>query len=104
MANDEQSVQQSESQKLRLEFWPVARLIPSPRNARTHSDAQIAEIAQRRKSEIRQPIKKLSPASAMSCAFGAAQNFSQSRNIARVHRGGHRTPSGAHHGASGRTI
>jgi DNA modification methylase len=30
---------------LRLEFWPVARLVPSARNARTHSDAQIAEIA-----------------------------------------------------------
>ena len=30
---------------LRLEFWPLDRLIPSPRNARTHSDAQIAEIA-----------------------------------------------------------
>src|SRR3954470_11821659 len=29
----------------RLEFWPVERLIPSPRNARTHSDAQVAEIA-----------------------------------------------------------
>src|ERR1700747_3911 len=29
----------------RLEFWPVDRLIPSPRNARTHSAAQIAEIA-----------------------------------------------------------
>jgi DNA modification methylase len=29
----------------RLEFWPVGRLIPSPRNARTHSAAQIAEIA-----------------------------------------------------------
>src|SRR5665811_544033 len=31
--------------RLRLENWPVARLIPSARNARTHSDAQIAEIA-----------------------------------------------------------
>jgi DNA modification methylase len=31
--------------RLRLEFWPVARLIPSARNVRTHSDAQIAEIA-----------------------------------------------------------
>jgi DNA modification methylase len=31
--------------RLRLEFWPVDRLIPSVRNARTHSDAQIAEIA-----------------------------------------------------------
>ena len=29
----------------RLEFWPLDRLIPSPRNARTHSAAQIAEIA-----------------------------------------------------------
>src|ERR1044071_9356445 len=29
----------------RLEFWPVDRLIPSPRDARTHSSAQIAEIA-----------------------------------------------------------
>src|SRR5688572_29499990 len=31
--------------RLRLEFWPLDRLIPSPRNARTHSDAQVAEIA-----------------------------------------------------------
>src|SRR4030088_205312 len=31
--------------RLRLEFWPVERLVPSVRNARTHSDAQIAEIA-----------------------------------------------------------
>src|ERR1019366_1457368 len=30
--------------RLRLEFWPVARLIPSARSARTHSDAQITEI------------------------------------------------------------
>jgi DNA modification methylase len=29
----------------RLEFWPLDRLIPSPRNARTHSEAQVAEIA-----------------------------------------------------------
>ena len=31
--------------RLRLEMWPIARLIPSARNARTHSGAQIAEIA-----------------------------------------------------------
>src|SRR5260221_10988203 len=31
--------------QLRLEFWPIDRLIPSPRNARTHDDAQTAEIA-----------------------------------------------------------
>src|SRR4051795_6889171 len=29
----------------RLEFWTLDRLIPSPRNARTHSEAQVAEIA-----------------------------------------------------------
>jgi hypothetical protein len=31
--------------RLRLEFWRLDRLIPSPRNARTHSEAQVAEIA-----------------------------------------------------------
>lgn len=30
---------------LRLELWPIDHLVPSPRNARTHSDAQVAEIA-----------------------------------------------------------
>lgn len=44
--------EKSESQQLdvqkgaaRLERWPLDRLIPSPRNARTHDKAQIAEIA-----------------------------------------------------------
>jgi DNA modification methylase len=32
-------------ERLRLGFWPLDRLVPSPRNARTHSDAQVAEIA-----------------------------------------------------------
>src|SRR5436309_9592635 len=31
--------------RLRLEHWPIERLVPSPRNARTHSDAQVAVIA-----------------------------------------------------------
>lgn len=31
--------------RLRLEIWPIARLIPSARNARTHDKTQIAEIA-----------------------------------------------------------
>jgi DNA modification methylase len=31
--------------KLRVEYWPIDRLMPSPRNARTHSAAQVAEIA-----------------------------------------------------------
>ena len=30
---------------LQLEIWPIGRLVPSPRNARKHSKAQIAEIA-----------------------------------------------------------
>src|SRR5437899_7921424 len=29
----------------RIEIWDIERLIPSARNARTHSEAQIAEIA-----------------------------------------------------------
>jgi hypothetical protein len=33
------------SHRLQLEHWPLERLVPSSRNARTHSDAQIAEIA-----------------------------------------------------------
>src|ERR1700738_1300060 len=33
------------SRTLRLEYWPMDRVIPSPRNARTHSEAQVAEIA-----------------------------------------------------------
>jgi len=35
----------SEDERLRLEFWAIERLLPSPRNARTHSEAQVAEIA-----------------------------------------------------------
>ena len=31
--------------RLRLEYWPVDRLVPSPRNARTHNGTQVAEIA-----------------------------------------------------------
>jgi DNA modification methylase len=33
------------SEELRLEFWAIDRVIPSPRNARSHSEAQVAEIA-----------------------------------------------------------
>jgi DNA modification methylase len=43
MSNAEKTQQTSE--RLRLEFWPLDRLVPSPRNARTHGDAQVAEIA-----------------------------------------------------------
>src|SRR3984957_6903226 len=31
--------------ELCIEYWPIDRLIPSARNARTHSAAQVAEIA-----------------------------------------------------------
>src|ERR1700733_4848019 len=31
--------------RIRLEFWPIDSLIPSPRNARSHDAAQVAEIA-----------------------------------------------------------
>jgi DNA modification methylase len=34
-----------DGEQLRIEYWPGERLVPSPRNARTHSPAQIAEIA-----------------------------------------------------------
>src|ERR1700733_1305351 len=30
---------------LAVEFWPVARLLPYIRNARTHSDEQVAQVA-----------------------------------------------------------
>src|SRR4051794_3213104 len=33
------------SDRLKLESWPIERLIPSPHNARSHSAAQVAEIA-----------------------------------------------------------
>lgn len=35
----------SGQEALTVEYWPLEKLIPNPRNARTHSDGQIAEIA-----------------------------------------------------------
>src|SRR3979411_1103514 len=35
----------AEPPRLTLEHWPIERLVPSARNARTHSEAQIVEIA-----------------------------------------------------------
>ena len=34
-----------QSSRLQVEYWPLDRLIPYARNARTHSPAQVAEIA-----------------------------------------------------------
>ena len=45
MSSATEQLPEQSRKHLRLEHWPVARLIPSPRNARTHSDTQIAEIA-----------------------------------------------------------
>ena len=49
-----------------LEYWSLDRLVPSPRNARTHSEAQVAEIAGSiRAFGFSNPILvKLAPASA----------------------------------------
>src|ERR1700685_877045 len=43
-SRQDHSAEQSHS-RFRLGSWAIDRLIPSPRNARFHSDAQIAEIA-----------------------------------------------------------
>jgi DNA modification methylase len=36
---------EASSRELRIEFWPLDRFIPYARNARTHSDEQVAQIA-----------------------------------------------------------
>lgn len=41
----EREATDEELKRLQIEYWPIDRLIPYARNARTHSDAQIAEIA-----------------------------------------------------------
>ena len=38
-------VRGTDAGNLQLETWPIGRLVPSPRNARKHPKAQIAEIA-----------------------------------------------------------
>ena len=45
VARPESSGGVAEPTKWHLEHWPIERLVPSPRNARTHSEAQVAEIA-----------------------------------------------------------
>src|SRR5579883_3139817 len=35
----------SQAMARRIELWPVDKLVPYARNARTHSDAQVAQIA-----------------------------------------------------------
>jgi DNA modification methylase len=43
--HDQEQFGKSDGSGLRLESWPINRLVPYARNARTHSDAQVAEIA-----------------------------------------------------------
>src|SRR5579864_9530616 len=43
--NEENEFGPDDDQRLQVEYWPLDRLIPYARNARTHSDAQVAEIA-----------------------------------------------------------
>lgn len=38
-------VETKRARRIALEHWPIDRLVPSPRNARTHDEAQVAEIA-----------------------------------------------------------
>lgn len=45
MTVERMSISEERSRKLQVEYWPLDRLIPYARNARTHSAAQIAEIA-----------------------------------------------------------
>jgi hypothetical protein len=40
----------------KIEQWPTAKLVPYARNARTHSDAQVAQIAARSPSSV-SPIR-----------------------------------------------
>jgi len=42
---NEIKVSDEELRRLQIEYWPIDKLVPYARNARTHSDAQIAEIA-----------------------------------------------------------
>lgn len=43
--NDGDVISDSDRGRLQVEYWPVGKLIPFARNARTHSAAQVAEIA-----------------------------------------------------------
>jgi DNA modification methylase len=41
----EREATDEELKRLQIEYWPIDKLIPYARNARTHSEAQVAEIA-----------------------------------------------------------
>src|ERR1700739_428582 len=45
MTSSEADERERAKEKLRLQYWPIERLVPSPRNARPHNDSQVAEIA-----------------------------------------------------------
>lgn len=43
--NDGDAISDSDRGRLQIAYWPIEKLIPFARNARTHSAAQVAEIA-----------------------------------------------------------
>ena len=45
MTDQSTTITEAAADRLQIEYWPLDRLIPYARNARTHSPAQVAEIA-----------------------------------------------------------
>src|SRR5712664_2209160 len=45
MTDQSTTITEAAADRLQVEYWPLDRLIPYARNARTHSPAQVAEIA-----------------------------------------------------------
>ena len=45
MTDQSSATTEKSAHRLQIEYWPLDRLIPYARNARTHSPAQVAEIA-----------------------------------------------------------
>jgi DNA modification methylase len=45
MTDQSTTITEAAADRLQIEYWPLDRLIPYARNARTHSRAQVAEIA-----------------------------------------------------------
>src|SRR6266508_2682136 len=45
MTDPSSAITEKATPRLQIEYWPLDRLIPYARNARTHSAGQVAEIA-----------------------------------------------------------
>jgi hypothetical protein len=44
MTDQSTTITEAAADRLQIEYWPLDRLIPYARNARTHSPAQVAEL------------------------------------------------------------